>query len=536
MSIRVALACTKNRRTVPLARFCSPHLSCRQDFPSRRSLLFWHRTFSSKGAAAGYQSIGSFHSDNLADLLSQDETTYRAPPLPFETTPTTEEEDVRQDFSLDLDHWTFLNHGAFGASLRLGQQRASAWRDYLEEQPLRYHDRALLPHLAHSARLLATLLVGKLPSSSSYALLPNVTSGINAVLSNYSQRYGKEGHIIFWDTTYGSVKSMARHYGEKGQITEVPLVSDYLTSSLITVPSDESAMSVLSRALAKHTDRFVCTPTGPPPLLLLDHTTSNTALTFPLVELARFAREHLHPNTLVVVDGAHGLWAQDTVQVLGSSPSGDKDEGDQQGAINVYLANGHKWLAAPRGVALAWARDDELSQGLLAQPAVLSHGMHEVDLFSRFVWDGCRDYNAALATPAVLNYWNRETEAGETNLQRSRLKVREMLWKGLARLAQVWHGIPPDVVLLQEEGSQKGLLLAPYKEWLDAPMTLLRLPRKWESPAQSTSTDAKRVQDYLYEHGVEAPIKCIEGKLYIRISCHIYNQLEDFERLATVLG
>jgi selenocysteine lyase/cysteine desulfurase len=263
-------------------------------------------------------------------------------------------------------------------------------------------------------------------------------------------------------------------------------------------------------------------------------------LTFPLVALARFAREHLHPETLVVVDGAHGLWAQDTAHVLESCPSGDKDNDDddnQQGSINVYLANGHKWLAAPRGVALAWARDDEASQGLLAYPAVLSHGMHETDLFSRFVWDGCRDYNAALAIPAILDYWNRETETGETNLQHSRLQVREMLWEGLARLAQVWHGMPNESDLLQEEGFQRGLLLAPYKEWLDAPMALLRLPRKWESPAQSsTSTDAKRVQDYLYEHAVEAPIKCIDGKLYIRISCHIYNELEDFERLATVLG
>ena len=47
--------------------------------------------------------------------------------------------------------------------------------------------------------------------------------------------------------------------------------------------------------------------------------------------------------------------------------------------------------------------------------------------------------------------------------------------------------------------------------------------------------DAKRIQDYLYDQRVEVPIKCITGKLYVRISNHVYNGFEDMERLGQVL-
>ena len=49
----------------------------------------------------------------------------------------------------------------------------------------------------------------------------------------------------------------------------------------------------------------------------------------------------------------------------------------------------------------------------------------------------------------------------------------------------------------------------------------------------ATSTDAKRVQDSLhYIHRIEVPVKCVDGRLYVRLSAHVYNCLEDYEKLA----
>ena len=365
---------------------------------------------------------------------------------------------------------------------------------------------------------------------------------MNAVLSNYCQRYGAEGHIIVWDTTYGSVKSMARHYGRHGRVTEIPFLSSSLTKNNDRVQYHDdyyySPASILAQALQQHVPSHPTSNDGaPPPLMILDHITSNTALTWDVALAARMARTYVHPDAWIVVDGAHGLWTQDLAPLLGETE-------EESRSIDVYLTNGHKWLAAPRGVALAWSMSDAATQTLLSHPAVLSHGMHEPDLFSRFVWDGCRDYSAALAVPAVLEYWQEEgiTNGTTTTTSRwvqARRHVHELLWQGLALLAHQWHGMPADnVPLLQQEGFDRGLLLAPYDQgWLQAPMALMRVPPRLETvnDAQNTSDDAKRLQDYLYDNQVEVPIKCIEGKLYVRVSCHVYNRLQDFERLGKVL-
>ena len=51
-----------------------------------------------------------------------------------------------------------------------------------------------------------------------------------------------------------------------------------------------------------------------------------------------------------------------------------------------------------------------------------------------------------------------------------------------------------------------------------------------------TSDDGKYMQDRLhYDHGVEVPVKCVNGSLHVRISAHLYNRLDDYERLAAAV-
>ena len=65
-----------------------------------------------------------------------------------------------------------------------------------------------------------------------------------------------------------------------------------------------------------------------------------------------------------------------------------------------------------------------------------------------------------------------------------------------------------------------------------SPMALVALP----IPGEKTSGDAFRIQNQLYEMKIEVPVKCINGKLYVRVSCHVYNQLEEFECLARAIS
>jgi hypothetical protein len=51
-----------------------------------------------------------------------------------------------------------------------------------------------------------------------------------------------------------------------------------------------------------------------------------------------------------------------------------------------------------------------------------------------------------------------------------------------------------------------------------------------------TSNDVERVQDTLHNKcKIEVPVKLLQGKLYIRISAHIYNDLKDYERVAQAI-
>jgi selenocysteine lyase/cysteine desulfurase len=514
--------------------------------------------------AAGYQSIGSFHSPNLAELMDQSDDDYQAPPLPFEAEsprldtpiipPSSESPQppasFRDDFMIDFNTWTFLNHGAFGAATKVGHDRAAAWRRYADQQPLRYFDRDLLPHLAHSARCLARILsvpAAAAPSctsnytnrlSNTVALLPNVTAGMNAILAGHARVHGpKRAHCVLWDTTYGSVKKMAQYYYGPDNVTEIPFLQPrYLNSLASTAPGispDHVFLQALDDCLVQHSlhlqDKHVC--------FVLDHVTSNTALTMPLAPLAKHIKERLS-NVLVVVDGAHGLLAHDVdlTRLFGPLERDTASVGGG-GGIDVYVTNAHKWFAAPRGVAFM-AVNPRLSMKhintLFERPAVISHGIDADDLFSRFVWDGCRDYTAALAVPAVWDYWN------QIDHSTMRQNCKNTLRDGIQIMADLWHGGGACI----DVDTWPGLITLMHFESL-SPMALVRLPQQLtqmfgqindrQQGFNMTSTEAKMVQDYLYHQKIEVPVKCVSGTLYVRMSCHVYNTLDDFRHLATTI-
>jgi selenocysteine lyase/cysteine desulfurase len=38
-----------------------------------------------------------------------------------------------------------------------------------------------------------------------------------------------------------------------------------------------------------------------------------------------------------------------------------------------------------------------------------------------------------------------------------------------------------------------------------------------------------------HEHAIEVPVKCLEGRLYVRVSAHIYNTIDQYQHLARVI-
>ena len=367
---------------------------------------------------------------------------------------------------------------------------------------MRYFDRDLLPHMVYSARRLASFCRA---SRDAFTLIPNVTYGLNTILRGYQANNGDNSHVILWDTSYGSLKKMAHRYC-KGRVTEIPVSDkfDQWWNDSSHSPSDvfECAFVEALEQMKDGTNHHQIENS----LLILDHTTSNTALNMPIERLAKLAKE---ANMLVMVDGAHGLLSHDLALNETDSPH-----------VDFYVGNGHKWLSCPRGIGFLYCPHAHLRDSILEQPALISHGIGQ-GFQSRFLWDGCRDYAAALSVPAVLDHWKEQLQVNGDKAQ-FRNRIHNKLKEATDILGQSWHG------------NLEQSLLAPLE--LHSPMmALVRLPKSVQA-SPSTSGHAKAVQDFLYDNFIEVPIKCVKGVLYARISCHVYNEIHEYQRLAkTVL-
>lgn len=424
---------------------------------------------------------------------------------------------LRQSLFSSIDPtWCFINHGAFGAVLAPLLDEAEAWRRRCESQPLRFYDRELLPLCAFSLRAMAAHLCCP---ADELMPLPNVTSGLNAVLLgtdldlNNDSNNNNNNAVLCMSLTYGSTKKIIKEVcARTGAQMRILHVSLPLSSAGVSKLLDDN--------LRKAAEEGLCVKVA-----ILDHITSNTALVLPVLEMARVCKER--GVQTVIVDAAHTLLSRE-VNIYSSSPSSpplplvspSSSVGALSDFVDVWITNGHKWLAAPKGVAFMWVHPARMAHRL--RPAIISHGYEPMKagrLLSAFAWDGCRDYAALLCTPSALRLWEG------LGVARCRSHMR-----GLLKMAVL--------MLMDEWKIDSKLLPAPLDELTDASMALVPLPEGlcMVSVVNATDDDAFLLQEYLHhEHTIEVPVKCVEQRLYVRLSCHVYNDISDYRRLATAI-
>ena len=231
---------------------------------------------------------------------------------------------------------------------------------------------------------------------------------------------------------------------------------------------------------------------------------------------------------MVLIDGAHGLGSM--------YPFSPADIGAE-----YYAGNCHKWLSSVRGCGFLHVnhqrlRDAAPSNGDNEKPAapvmvcsdktcerggpdikmvagavrmpIISHG-HGQGFASEFIWDGARDYSAALSLPACINFWERV--GWENALGYS----RALLAYAVDRMTQRW-------------GFDGGL----FPLSMHCNMALVPLPGEARGLADNLGDAARGVQDALHDKMVECPVKAVAGGLYLRISAWIYNAPADYLKLA----
>lgn len=378
-----------------------------------------------------------------------------------------------------LDPWTsFLNHGSFGACPREVLDAQQELRDRLERQPVQFLARDL-EALVDDARQQLASFVGAEPEG--LAFVANATTGVNAVLSSVSLRAGDE--LLTTDHAYNACRNALEHVaartGARVVVAPIPF----------PIQREDCAVDAVLQHVTSRTR-----------LALIDHITSPTALVLPV---ERIVAELNRRGVDSLIDGAHapGMIELDLAS-LGAA---------------WYTGNCHKWLCAPKGAAFLSVRQDKRQA---THPAVISHGARtprkgRSPFRLEFDWTGTQDPSPWLCVPTALRFMGSLMPGGWKQLMAHNhalaLSARDKLCAALE--------VPP-----------------PAPDSMLGAMAAVPLPKRLEGGTVD-ALGFDPVQNALLSlHRIEVPIIAWSaGRKLVRPSAQVYNQAEDYDRLARAL-
>ncbi|EDO41055.1 predicted protein [Nematostella vectensis] len=422
----------------------------------------------------GTEGVMEYDNANYIIGLKNDE--YVPPKIPialphFDEKTFTFGAEAKKHFLIDFKNWTFLNHGAFGGVLKESLDIARDWQIYIEKQPLRFVDRELLTHMVYITRRLAGFLCC---DPRDLVLVPNATEGINTVIR--SLKLCKGDKVFYLNTCYYAVKKLLRHLSAEDGVE--------IQEATIPFPSyEDDILSLVETTLQPGTK-----------LAVFSHIPSVIPIIMPISRLIGICHKRDVP---VLVDGAHALGALPLrIAELGA---------------DYYVANAHKWLCAPKGCAALYVADKHKGS---VRCLTVSGGFGR-GFTTEFLFRGLRDYSPYLALHTVLDFWETVSPDRIYNHNTS------LAHKAATLLAKCW-----DTDTL-------------FPLYMFGPMVLVRLPDLlWQCQVANGNDEvdkpkAEAVQERLHcESALEVPVKAVNGKLYVRISAHVYNELNEYKLLA----
>jgi isopenicillin-N epimerase len=388
-------------------------------------------------------------------------------------------DDLARHWSLDPS-FAFLNHGSFGACPLEVLAYQQELRARLERQPVQFMGRDL-EGLLDAARADLARFVGADPAD--VVFVPNATTGVNTVLGSW--RFAPGDELLVSDHAYPACRNaldrVAARTGACVVVARVPF------------PIDTPARVV---------EALVSGITPRTRLALVDHVTSPTGLVWPVERIVPALQAR---GVEVLVDGAHapGMVALD-LATLGAA---------------FYTANCHKWLCAPKGAGFLHVRRDHRDRLL---PLVTSHGATAVRpdrsrLHLEFDWPGTHDPTAYLAVPAAIRAVGGLVPGGWPEVMR---RNHDLVLAARRLLAAALRIAPP-----APESMLGALAAVPLPDG----DPLVTPSPQWMDPLQQLLVE---------EHRIEVPIFPWPAppRRLLRISAQLYNDLEEYRRLATVLS
>jgi isopenicillin-N epimerase len=387
------------------------------------------------------------------------------------------------------EHWSlrhgtiYLNHGSFGPPPAAVRRARQAWQDALDSQPMDFFVRRLEGELA-AARQKLEQLVGA--GSGNLIFVENATVGMNIVADSFPLAAGDE--VLLTDHEYGAVERIWQRAAARAGAA--------VRRAVLPLPL-RSPDDVVEAIVAAATPRTR--------LLVISHITSPTAIILPVAAICRAARER---GIAVAIDGPHAV-AQVPVdlQVLG---------------CDYYAASCHKWLSGPFGSGFLYVAPPRQAA---MSPPVLSWGRlppGKIESWAdEYAWSGTRNPTAYLAVPAAIEFLE---SVGLDAFRRRTHWLAQRARALLMNLSQLEPLVPDDAAWY---GSMAHVPLPPAR----------REPAAGLSARDASCPVSNPLQHLIWQRlGIESPVVLFQGRRYLRVSCHLYNNPEQLEALAAGLA
>jgi isopenicillin-N epimerase len=346
--------------------------------------------------------------------------------------------------------------------------------------------------------------------SGSYVFLPNATTAVTTVLENVAAGLGGQAplgpgdEILMTTHEYPACRFNVHRTADRCGAKAVEVAFPTPTTHASPITGDDIFRAVMAGV------------TGRTRLVMLSHITSSSGAVVPI---RRIADELGNRGIRLLIDGAHGPGAIDfDLPALGGA---------------FYTANCHKWLSAPKGVALLWVHPD-LHAGF--RPMVLSNDAHtpagkhgRSRLTLEFDYIGTDDYTPMCAVADAVRAFPDIAGTGRAEIC---ARNRELVLRGRSILCD-----------------RLGLGPA-YADELTGPMVTLLLPRMGEADRARHEARPSIFHDSLQDallanHRVQVPIwrfgakkkgDPFDGQRCVRISAQLYNSEAQYAHLAEALA
>eukprot|EP00002_Diphylleia_rotans_P023494 TRINITY_DN4623_c0_g1_i1.p1 TRINITY_DN4623_c0_g1~~TRINITY_DN4623_c0_g1_i1.p1 ORF type:complete len:433 (-),score=93.14 TRINITY_DN4623_c0_g1_i1:155-1453(-) len=374
---------------------------------------------------------------------------------------------IRDWWTLD-PNTTFLNHGSYGATPKTLLAARDQWQATMENQPVKWFMTGLWDAYYKTIEKVAAF-VGA--DSKDVVLVPNATTGSNAVLNSLTYRPGDR--ILFDNTIYGAVERNLQFLKDRYGVELVCVNFTFPFSS------NEEILRAYEAAMKN----------GPYRIAVFSHITSSTGLLMPIQGLVDLARKY---NIESLVDGAHAPGIA-YINIRELRP-------------DYYIGNFHKWMCNPKGGAFLWVQESLQAK---IHPAIISHN-YGVGFQKEFEWTGTDDISNQLTVSDTIDWFlalgQQDAMAYQANLRAWAVDYLVTLWKTEPMA-------PPHM--------------------LSPAMANIRVPDVGLGSGPADAALLHDI--LLHNYQIEVVCLSLQDRLWIRISSAIYNAEEDYIRLGDAI-